>query len=100
MKKVAYSLRKTNDWNSKKSGIGYISDSGEDLIIYPDTRFERIYEDCIRYCYSIINKKNEFKGTFYEFNEVDFDVIKDTDFISVETKEIETQYNLWFKLLD
>ena len=94
MIKVAYCLRKENDFSYKKSGIGFISNSGEDLILYPDTQFERIFEDCIRYCYPIPYRSGEYKGTFTQFKDCDFEV-KD----SIETKEIEIEYRLWYKLL-
>lgn len=95
MKKVAYRLTKVNDFNYVKKGVGYISDSGEDLIIYPNTRFERTIEYCIRYCYPIINKSAEYKGTFTQYIDCDFEV-KD----SIETKEIEVTYRLWYKIID
>ena len=94
MIKVAFRLTKLNDFGFIKKGIGYISDSGEDLILYPNTQFEKIYEDCIHYCYPIIYKSNEFKGTFTQYVDYDFDV-KD----SIETKEIEITYKLWYKVL-
>ena len=94
MKKVAFRLTKVNDFNYVKKGVAYISNSGEDLILYPDTQFERIFEDCIRYCYPIPYRSGEYKGTFTQFKDCDFEV-KD----SIETKEIEIEYRLWYKLL-
>ena len=95
MIKVAYRLTKVNNFNYVKKGIGMISDSGEDLILYPNTQYERVIEDCIRHCYPIIYKSGEFKGTFSQFVDCDFEV-KD----SIETKEIEIEYRLWYKILD
>lgn len=116
MKKVVYSLRKLNgfkkvEFNSlpdfgesrneyrnmstKQTGIAYISDNGKDLIIYPNTKYERVIEDCIRYCYPVFNKENQFSGTFSHFVDVDF-TVKD----SIDTRELEVTYSLWYKLLD
>lgn len=94
MIKVAYRLTKVNDFNYVKKGIAFISDSGNDLILYPDTQFERVIEDCIRYCYPIAYRSGEYKGTFTEYKDCDFEV-KD----SIETKEIEIEYRLWYKIL-
>ena len=116
MKKVVYSLRKLNGFkkvdydtlpdfgesrnsyknmSTKKTGIAYISDSGDDLIIYPNTQYERVIEDCIRYCYPVFNKPNQYSGTFSQFIDVDF-LVKE----SYESKELEFTYSLWFKVLD
>jgi hypothetical protein len=95
MIKVAYRLTKSNDFTYVKKGIGFISDSKEDLILYPNSPYERIIEDCIRYCYPIINRYGEYKGTFTQYVDCDFQV-KD----SIETKEIEIEYKLWYKILD
>ena len=97
MIKVAYRLTKVNDFNYVKKGIGFISNSNEDLILYPNTQFERVIEDCIRYCYPIINRTGEFKGTFTQYIECDFNV---GELDSIETKEIEVTYKLWYKILD
>ena len=97
MIKVAYRLTKVNDFNYVKKGIGFISDSREDLILYPNTQFEKVIEDCIRYCYPIINRTGEFKGTFTQYIEYDFNV---GELDSIETKEIEVTYKLWYKILD
>lgn len=94
MIKVAYCLRKENDFSYKKSGIGFISDSGEDLILYPNSKWERIIEYCIPYCHPILYKQGEYKGSFTECKEVDF-VVKG----SIERKEIEITYKLWYKIL-
>ena len=94
MKKVVFRLTKVNDFNFVKKGIGFISDSGYDLIINPNSPYEKIYEDCIHYCYPIIYKSNEFKGTFTHYVDCDFEV-KD----SIETREIEITYKLWYKVL-
>ena len=94
MIKVAYRLTKVNDFNYVKKGIGFISDSKEDLILYPNTQFEKVIEYCIKYCYPIINRTGEFKGTFTQYVDCNFEV-KD----SIETKEIEITYKLWYKIL-
>ena len=98
MIKVAYRLTKVNDYNYVKKGIGFISNSKEDLILYPNTPYEKIIEDCIRYCYPIINKSGEFKGTFTQYVECDF-VVDEYEEKGVETREIEIEYRLWYKIL-
>ncbi|MBQ8162948.1 MAG: hypothetical protein IJZ93_01080 [Clostridia bacterium] len=95
MIKVAYRLTKVNDFNYVKKGIGFISNSKEDLILYPNTQFEKVIEDCIRYCYPIPYRSGEFKGSFTQYVDCDFQV-KD----SIETKEIEIEYRFWYKILD
>ena len=95
MKKVAFRLTKVNDFNYVKKGIGFISNSNEDLILYPNTQFERVIEDCIRYCYPIPYRSGEYKGSFTQYVDCNFQV-KD----SIETKEIEIEYRLWYKILD
>ena len=80
MIKVAYRLTKVNDFNYVKKGIGFISDSREDLILYPNTQFEKVIEDCIRYCYPIPYRSGEFKGSFTQYVDCDF-TVKD----SIET---------------
>ena len=95
MIKVAFRLTKVNDFNYVKKGIGFISDSKEDLILYPNTQFEKVIENCIKYCYPIINRFGEYKGTFSQFIECDFGIND-----SIETKEIEIEYKLWYKILN
>lgn len=95
MIKVAFRLTKVNDFNYVKKGIGFISDSKEDLILYPNTQFEKVIENCIKYCYPIINRYGEYKGTFSQFIERDFGIND-----SIETKEIEIEYKLWYKILN
>ena len=94
MKKVAFSLTKVNDFSFKKKGIAFISDNGEDLIIYPNSDYEQIIENCIHYCYPIRYRPGEFKGMFTQYIEHDFEVKG-----SYETKEIEITYKLWYKVL-
>ena len=96
MKKVVYSVsRYKKDEIVKLTGLGYITDT--DLIIACVSQkgkpYIRVFEDCIKDCYAISGKPGEFKGSSYEIREVKIDTGKD----NYETREIEFEYNIWFK---
>ena len=97
MKKVVYSVTRVGKFeNSKMTGFGFINET--DLIaLYKGKdgkRHRRVYEDCLRTCYKT-NKPNEYKGSFYEIRECEFE--KNA---SYETREIEVNYYIWYKLVD
>ena len=58
--------------------------------------YNKVYEDCIRNCHKVINKSNEFKGSFSQFEEIEF--INDRNML-VEL-EVEVNYQLWFRILN
>ena len=65
MKKVYYSVTRYGKKNvDSMSGVGYITD--EDLIIACSSKeqkpYIRVFEDCLKDCYPIAGKTNEFKG--------------------------------------
>lgn len=99
MKKVVYSVTKVGKMsNTKMSGVGYITDT--DLIIAcvskNDKPYIRVFEDCIKDCHLIINTKDEYKGAYYEIREIEFE----NDKGSKDTREIEMNYYIWYKLAD
>jgi hypothetical protein len=99
MKKVIYSVSRFKKGQlNKVTGLGYITDT--DLVIACLSKngkpYIRVFEDCIRKCAPVVNKLDEFKGEFNEYVEVDIDTGKS----GYETREIEIEYNIWFKLAE
>ena len=97
MKKVVYTVTRVGKYgNSKMTGFGFINET--DLIaLYKGAdgkRHRRVYEDCLKTCYKT-NKPNEYKGSFYEIRECEFEKNG-----SYETREIEVNYYIWYKLVD
>ena len=82
--------------NTKTTGLGYVTD--EDLIIACISKnqkpYIRVFEDCVKNCHSVIGKQDEFAGAHYELHLVEFEFKN-----SFETREIEVQYNIWFKII-
>ena len=98
MKKVYYSVKryKRNEMIEQK-GVGYITDT--DLVIacisQNNKPYIRVFEDCIKDCHLIPDKPGEYKGSTYEIREVQIDTGKD----NYETREIELEYKIWYKLV-
>lgn len=97
MKKIVYSIKRTSDFeHNKVTGIGYITDT--DLIIACNGKnqkaYIRVFEDCIKNCHAIIGKEDEFKGNHTEIREIEVE----TKNGSFDTREIELDYSIWFKL--
>ena len=89
-RKVKFSLtRYTKNGSYRFNGYGEIDN--ENLYTY-----NKVYEDCIRNCHKVINKSNEFKGSFSQFEEIEF--INDKNML-VEL-EVEVNYQLWFRILN
>lgn len=105
MKKVVYSVMKSGRKDTKITGLGYIAD--DDLIIACLSKdsskpYIRIFDGCVSRCHLVIGTTDEYKGAYYEIREIEVDVT-DTHGNSVgsfETREIEVDYNVWFKILD
>lgn len=99
MKKVVFSVIKAGRNENRLSGVGYITD--KDLLIPAISRngkaYIRVFEDCIRYCHKMPNENNEFKGTFYELKEIEFETRSGSGY---EMREIEITYYIWYKLAD
>ena len=99
MKKVVYSVtRYRKEEMLKLSGLGYITDT--DLIIACVSQkgkpYIRVFEDCSKNCYPIPSKPGEYKGSYCEIREVQIDTGKD----NYETREVEHEYKIWYKLAD
>ena len=99
MKKVVYSVtRYRKEDIDKISGLGYITDT--DLVIACVSKagkpYIRVFEDCLKQCRPVPDRANEYKGTHYEIREVQIRTDKD----NYETREVELQYNVWYKFVD
>lgn len=99
MKKVVFSVIKAGRNENRMSGVGYITET--DLLIPAISKngkaYIRVFEDCIRYCHKIANENEEYKGTFYELREVEFEVRNGSRY---EKREVEITYYIWYKLAD
>ena len=98
MKKVGYSVTKVGRFeNTKTTGVGYISDS--DLFIACSSKnnkpYIRAFEDCVKNCHPVNGKDDEFKGAYYEIREIEFEKNG-----SYETREVEINYYIWYKILN
>ena len=98
MKKVIYSVTKYGKYETKLTGIGYVTD--EDLIIAAVSKsgkpYVRVFEDCIRNCNKIQGRNDEFKCNITEIHEVEIET-KNNNY---DTREIEVEYGIWFKYAD
>lgn len=98
MKKVIYSVTKYGKYETKVTGIGYVTD--DDLIIAAVSKsgkpYVRIFEDCIKSCNKIPGRVNEFKANITEIHEVEIET-KNNNY---DTRELEIEYNIWFKYAD
>ena len=104
MKKVVYSVSK-NSWygSNKLTGLGFITES--DLVIAcvspKGNAYIRVFEDCVKNCHAVSGRDGEFKGAHYEIREIEFE--KKTsggESTGYETRKIEVEYSIWYKLVD
>lgn len=97
MKKVIFSVTKAGKNSNRISGIGYITN--EDLLIPAISKngkaYIRVFEDCLKYCHKIPSETDEFRGTYYELKEVEFETKNGSGY---ETREVEINYYIWYKL--
>ena len=98
MKKVVYTVTKVGKTeNTKMTGLGYVTD--KDLIIACISKnqkpYIRVFEDCVKECHQIVGRDKEYKGEYSEIREVEFEVKG-----AYETREIELEYKIWYKLAD
>lgn len=103
MKKVVYSIAKSGRFESKLTGIGFITES--DLVIacvsQKGNAYIRIFEDCVKKCHEIPSRPGEFKGAHYEIREIEFEKKNSSgESTGIETREIEVEYSIWYKLVD
>ena len=98
MKKVIYSVSRYRKGEiEKNTGIGYITD--RDLVIACISKngkpYIRVFADCIKQCYPVADKTSEFKGTYSEIREIEFEKNG-----AMETREVELEYNIWYKFAE
>ena len=89
-KKVKFSLtRYTKKGSYRFTGYGEIDNEN----LYTK---DKVYEDCIKSCHKIMSKSNEYKGSFYQYETIEF--VNDRNYL-VEL-ELEVDYDLWFRILN
>ena len=104
MKKVVYSISKLNKFGSNKmTGVGFITES--DLVIacvsQKGNPYIRVFEDCVKNCHAVSGREGEYKGAHYEIREVEFEKKTSSgESTGYETREIEVEYSIWYKLVD
>ena len=112
MKKVVYSVSRTNRYGSTKmTGLGFITES--DLIIACNGKsgkaYIRVFKECVknchavpnRNCHAVPNRPDEFKGTLYEIREIEVETKNSSgESTGYETREIEVEYSVWYKFVD
>lgn len=99
MKNVKYSItRFTKKGSFRFTGYGEIDE--ENLYTsYTDkcgNKVEHIYEDCIRCLHKVANTDNQFKGSYSEYQEIEFENNKGY----ITELEIEVCYHIWIRILD
>ena len=58
-------------------------------------------ESCVKQARAIDGRDNEFKCNFYEIKEIEYEVKNSSgESVGFDTKEIELEYNIWFKYAD
>ena len=104
MKKVVYSVSKTNrNGSTKMTGLGFITEN--DLIIACTSKNGRpsirVFEDCVKDRHAVSGREGEFKGAHYEIREIEFEKKTSSgESTGYETREVEIEYSIWYKLVD
>ena len=104
MKKVVFSVTKQGRYeNTKTTGVGYITDT--DLITACVSKsgkpYIRVFEDCVKNCHAISGRDNEYRGAHYEIREIEFEKKTSSgDSTGYETREVEINYSIWYKITD
>lgn len=107
MRKVFYSITKrSKKENDKFTGVGFIKQS--DLLIAclgkKGTAYIKNFEDCLKYCFPIMNKTNEFKGEYSEWITCDVPTTdereRNPEVKNYETIEIQLNYTIWYKIIE
>ena len=104
MKKVVFSVTKQGRYeNTKATGVGYITDT--DLITACVSKngkpYIRVFEDCVKNCHAISGRDNEYRGAHYEIREIEFEKKTSSgDSTGYETREVEINYSIWYKITD
>lgn len=104
MKKVVYSVSRTNRYGSTKmTGLGFVTES--DLIIACNGKsgkaYIRIFKECVKNCHAVPNRPDEFKGMLYEIREIEVETKSSSgESTGYDTREIEVEYSVWYKFVD
>ena len=89
-KKVKFSLtRYTRKGSYRFTGYGEIDNDN----LYTKNK---VYEDCIRYCHKVLDKTDEFKGCFSQFEYIEVENSRE----QLDTIEVENNYFLWYRILE
>ena len=85
------------------TGVGFITES--DLVIacvsQKGNPYICVFEDCVKNCHAIPNRKGEFKGAHYEIREIEVETKNGSgESTGYEKKEVEIEYSVWYKLVD
>lgn len=89
-KKVKFSLtRYTKKGSYRFTGYGEIDNEN----LYTK---KKVYEDCIKSCHKMLNKSNEYKGSFFQYETIEF--VNDRN--NLVELELEVDYDLWFRILN
>lgn len=98
MKKVKYSITRYSKKGSFRfTGYGEIDDANL-YTSYTDKngkKVEKVYE-CINRLHKVLNTENEFKGDYFEYQEIEF--VNDRG--QLVELEIEVDYDIWIRILD
>ena len=87
---VKFSLTKyTKNGPFKITGYGEIDNEN----LYTK---DKVYEDCIRYCHKVLDKTDEFKGCFSQFEYIEVENSRE----QLDTIEVENNYFLWYRILE
>ena len=99
MKKVKYGItRYCKKGSYRFTGYGILD--GNDLITkYKDrdgNQVEHRYENVMKSLHPVIGTTNEFKGGFFEYEEIEFE----NDKGQLIELEIEVDYHIWLRVLN
>ena len=103
MKKVVYSVSRTNRFGSTKmSGLGFITES--DLIIACVSKkgnaYIRVFEDCVKNCHAVSGREDEYKGADNEIREIELETKTPSgEHAGYDTREIQVEYPIWYKIV-
>ena len=103
MKKVVYSVSRTNRFGSTKmSGLGFITES--DLIIACVSKkgnaYIRVFENYGKNCHAVSGREDENKAAHHEIREIEFEKKTPSgEHAGYDTREIEVEYSIWYKIV-
>ena len=60
-----------------------------------------VFGDCVKNSHAVSGREGEFKGAHYEIREIEFEKKTSSgESTGYETREIEVEYSIWYKLVD